>query len=553
MKKKLSLYAVTILLTTLLLVVPIRLAYAPPLPWFMKPSFPDYAPSGMPDFDQRQGGTYLWQYMGAWSHCGPVAVANSLWWLDSEFEDSNTPPPTSVDHCHLVKSYFVGLDDHDPANVQALIEHLAYLMDTDGLRTHMPKLGTNVNDMQAGITQYLSWAVVNPLGDVDGDGSVTANDAQIINNAMGTSPGMPGWDIRADIFPVTTTYPPFADNVITSQDLNLTLTYMGASGEFYEHTAMAPLWDIIVQEVLKCQDVVLLIAPYVLTGSTWYRYDEDAHFVTVAGLNATTMQLVISNPINDNAEAGGPGDVPVPHVHTPPEPPYITHNNASLVSHDMYQVINAPPGGGGPLALMGYSGSITPPPPGAIWEIETAVITSLKAIRDIAVLGLTVCYGQTCLAQNRTHKIYVRVSDQSSDSLPGNDIFTLTLYWNMTNVLGTMRITLGPRITQIFTFYWYTNQTRYWKYALSAVATPVCGETDTADNTFIGPTVKIVWPGDVDGDRLVSILDVTTITGVYGSKYPNPLYKANGDIDDTGDIGILDVVLCTSQYARPIP
>jgi len=53
----------------------------PPLPWYMKPSYPDYAPSGMPDFDQRQGGTYQWQDPagGQWSHCGPVAVANSLW------------------------------------------------------------------------------------------------------------------------------------------------------------------------------------------------------------------------------------------------------------------------------------------------------------------------------------------------------------------------------------------------------------------------------------------------------------------------------------------
>ncbi len=103
-----------------------------PLPWYMKPPYPDYAPSGMPDFDQRQGGTYLWQDPSwRWSHCGPVAVANSLWWLDSKFETNTIPPPAIIDNYPLVRTYGQW-DDHDPLNVPPFVEHLAYLMDTDG-------------------------------------------------------------------------------------------------------------------------------------------------------------------------------------------------------------------------------------------------------------------------------------------------------------------------------------------------------------------------------------------------------------------------------------
>jgi hypothetical protein len=548
MKKKISLYAVILITASIMLTFPLSTTYAATLPWFMKPSFPDYAPSGMPDFDQRQGGTYLWQYTGLWSHCGPVAVANSLWWLDSEFEVSTTPPPTTADNFPLVRAYGAW-DDHAPQNVPPFVEHLAYLMDTNGLRTGIAHLGTSVTDMQTGITQYLSWSGVNPLGDVDGDGAVTPADQAIVMAAMGKAPGMPGWDMRADIFPVTTLPAGgAADNIIDPNDLNLVLMHMGLTGKFYEHTVMAPPWEVITTEVMRCQDVVLLIAPWLWTGSTWYRYDEAAHFVTVAGLNATTMEIVFSNPITDNAEAGGPGDVPVPHVHAAPEPPYITHNNASLVSHDMYPVIVSPCPGG-PLALPTYSGSIVPPPPGSIWQIEAAVITSPLGIRNIAVTGMTVCYGQTNLAQNRTHNINITVVNQGSI----DDVFDLTLYYNRTNILETTRMLLAAGQTKVVTFHWHATQKRYWVYALSAVATPVCGEVDTSDNTLIGPNVKIVWPGDVNGDRQVSILDVTAITGAYAAKYPNPSYRPNSDIDDTGDLTILDVVLCTGQYAVTIP
>jgi hypothetical protein len=52
--------------------------YWKPGPW------EDYAPSGMPDFDQMQVGP---------TYCGPFAAANSLWWFDSKFETPDHPPP----------------------------------------------------------------------------------------------------------------------------------------------------------------------------------------------------------------------------------------------------------------------------------------------------------------------------------------------------------------------------------------------------------------------------------------------------------------------------
>jgi len=524
-------------------------AYEPqPLPWYMKAPYPDYAPSGMPDFDQRQGGTYLWKDQGGrWSHCGPVAVANSLWWLDSEFEPNTIPPPAVIDNYPLVQAYGgPPWDDHDPLNVPWLVEHLAYLMDTDGLRTGIVKLGTNVNDTQAGITHYLSWSGVNPLGDVDGDGYVTALDETIVLMAFGTSPGMQFWDLRADIHPVTLGYPPVADNVIDQNDLNLVQMNMGATGQFYEHTIMAPLWEDIVEEVLRCQDVVLLIAPWNYDVE-WYRHDEAAHFVTVAGLNASTWEIVLSDPILDNAEAGGYGDVPVPHVH-PAEPPYVTHNNASLVSHDAYHVIwdECP---GGPLTIMDYP-RVPQPYPIWKWQIEAAVITSPYAVNDVAVIDVTPHKSVVC----QESSMYINVTVENQGSVTETN-FDVTAFANET-AIGTLVIpSLAPSAQTTLTFTWDTTGFDKGLYRIKAVADTVPEETDTADNTYIDGWVRVTMIGDiVEPWGMVNIFDVAAAAAAFGSYPGHPRWNPDADVvEPWGMVNIFDVAAVAAQFGEIDP
>ncbi len=112
----------------------------------------DYAPKGIPDFDQKQSG---WDNpagsLSGWYRAGPVAMANSLWWFDSKFEPGATPPPTISDGYPLIKSYSVGVwDDHDPRNVPPLVDNLATLMGTTA------GVGTTPTGLAAGVTQYIS-------------------------------------------------------------------------------------------------------------------------------------------------------------------------------------------------------------------------------------------------------------------------------------------------------------------------------------------------------------------------------------------------------------
>jgi hypothetical protein len=479
-----------------------------------------------------------------WTYCGPTAVANSLWWFDSKYEPNSIPPPTKSDGFTLVKSYNASVwDDHDPRNVKPLIEHLAWLMDTDGQRTKLCHQGTTVWDMQAGITQYLSWSGVNPLGDVNGDGVVNQTDVNIVNAAMNSKPGMPNWNLAADIWPETVLGPKTADNTVSIFDLGVVTANLGRKGLFYENTSgLYPSFNYIEGEVEKCESVVVLLGFY----QDGIRY--GGHYVTIAGVNSTTQQLLISNPIRDDFEAGNtPGRSPVAHSY--PHNSTI-HNNASLVSQDAYYA-NYNSTGGYWLLNRYLNDSIYPANLGWETRIEHAVVISPRGVPDIAVTNLMVCYGQTVLAQNRTHHINVTITNQGIiDENP-----TLTLYWNTTNVIATTNVFVPAGTTKTVTFQWVATQKRYKNYTLSAVATPVPGELNTTNNIFTGSTVIIAWPGDVDADKLdgkyeVGILDVVKITGIYASKYPQPQFKANPDIDCTGNITILDVVLCTGNYAH---
>ena len=250
---------------------------------YWKPPQPDYAPSGVPDFDQRQD-KWINPFppVGSWSYCGPTAVANSLWWLDSQFEPNPVPPPEINDGFPLVESYNPGVwDDHDPQNVPPLIEDLAFLMNTNNLQG-IPlddHCGTTPMEMQMGIDMYLE--------------------------------------------------------------------EKGLAWKFYEHTEKAPHFYWIEEQVEKCEDVILLLGFWQSAdGVNWWR--PGGHYVTVVGVDSTSMYIAVSDPFRDAAEFGGMGRV-LPPGHGPWDhtgPPETLHNNATYVSHDIYHVGPSPSPGG---------------------------------------------------------------------------------------------------------------------------------------------------------------------------------------------------------------
>jgi hypothetical protein len=112
----------------------------------------DYAPSGMPDLDQRQ---VDWQGTvggNPWTHCGPVAVADALWWLDSILESGSIAPPQQ-DDSHALVTAFGDWDDHDAQNVIPLVGDLASRLNT---KTGATQPGTRIANVVPALETYIA-------------------------------------------------------------------------------------------------------------------------------------------------------------------------------------------------------------------------------------------------------------------------------------------------------------------------------------------------------------------------------------------------------------
>lgn len=436
---------------------------------YVKPSFPDYAPSGMPDFDEKQN---LFATTGAYTWCVPVAVANSLWWLDSEYESlmftNPVPPPTKSDHFNLVNSTN-SWDDHDNQNVASLVITLAFLMDTDGIRTHDGHLGTRWTDVQTGIQKYLNQQGVANL-----------------------------FEVHNQSFPTFT----WIDNETEKcQDVEISLEFWYWTGVGWSNTTISnPALEL-------------------------------GHCVTCAGVNSTTSQLLISDPYQDAYESGTtPGRTPA--IHGTPHNSGV-HNDTLYVSQDAYNVTQypsigqPPPPPGYPATVYELQGYLQTMPayadPNYHAFIKGAVATSPAGVHDVAVTNLT--SSKTVICRGWCGNL--TVTAQNLGTFPEN--FNVTIYANTTTVTSlNFNLASGGSATQ--GLLWNTTTFAYGNYSLKAAADMVPGEVNSANNNFTDGWVKLSIFGDITGgtpnlldfvpDGQVSMKDVGTVARFFGQNVP---------------------------------
>jgi parallel beta-helix repeat protein len=130
--------------------------------------------------------------------------------------------------------------------------------------------------------------------------------------------------------------------------------------------------------------------------------------------------------------------------------------------------------------------------------------------------------------------------------------FNVTIYRNTTAVASTT-VPLESDFTTTLTFSWNTVNSSKGNYRVSAYATTVPSETDTADNNFTGGWVALTISGDINGDYTVGLADLVVLAKAYGSEPVNPIWNPNADIDDNGIVGLLDLVILAQHYGQHYP
>ncbi|MFH1688375.1 MAG: thrombospondin type 3 repeat-containing protein [bacterium] len=248
---------------------------------YYKAPYEDYSPYGVPDFDQKQNSWTASAAGPPWTHCGPVALANCLWWFDSKFEPNPLDPrpfwpgpgnPAANDNFSLVPTFDPSgaWDDHDTNNVMPLVDSLALYCNTNGIAG---QTGTDINDMFNGVLNWLA--------------------------KVGLSP-----NFIVNLYPVD-------DSPVG--------------------------FEFLRTEIMESQDVILLLGFYHDVG-TDYCERIGGHYVTCAGVctDLVDSALCISDPYYDRHE----GEPPAGSAHGS-----SVHNDAWFISgphgtmyHDKYWV-----------------------------------------------------------------------------------------------------------------------------------------------------------------------------------------------------------------------
>ncbi|MFQ5999392.1 MAG: CARDB domain-containing protein, partial [Candidatus Bathyarchaeia archaeon] len=171
-------------------------------------------------------------------------------------------------------------------------------------------------------------------------------------------------------------------------------------------------------------------------------------------------------------------------------------------------------------------------------------IPSKIPVHDVAITGITL--SKTIVGQGLSMHINVTVANQGN--VP--DSFNVTAYCNTTPIATQAIILANGNFTTI-TFLWNTTGFAKGVYTISANATIVQGETDTADNSYTDGTVRVNMVGDVAPEfGLVDIVDVVTAAIAYGTQRGDPNYNPNADINGDGIIDIVDIVITAIHFGE---
>jgi len=244
--------------------------------WYYLPGYPNYAPSGLPDFSQLQQKDW-------WGHkypdcCGAVSLANVLWWFDSKNEDINGFPGDGNNTYPLVQDYCpLGIPNPGP--------------NSDDHNFN------NVNDNQTSF----------PI--IGGTGELIERIAFYTNRQKNTL-------LPKFLGPFNGPY----NALMLYLGANKWFRKSGLKNQYSIKVKIKPKFSFIDECVRNNKGVILGLLGYDPEvepfGTIW------GHFVAVAGVNSSG-KIAFSDPVRDRLN---------------PSLDPAEHNNASIVSHDIYNI-----------------------------------------------------------------------------------------------------------------------------------------------------------------------------------------------------------------------
>jgi hypothetical protein len=172
-------------------------------------------------------------------------------------------------------------------------------------------------------------------------------------------------------------------------------------------------------------------------------------------------------------------------------------------------------------------------------------------IHDVAIINLA--SAKTIIGQNYTGNVTMTVENQGNYT----ENFEAVLYANASAIGNQSYIELPSSYQALSTLQWNTTGYAFGNYTFSAIAAPVVGENDTADNSYTCVIqVHVGVPGDVSSiilgvyDRTVNMRDIQYIIMHFNTTPQSPNWNPNCDINNDGTVNMRDVQIAILNFNK---
>ncbi|MDH7564796.1 MAG: PQQ-binding-like beta-propeller repeat protein [Candidatus Bathyarchaeota archaeon] len=163
------------------------------------------------------------------------------------------------------------------------------------------------------------------------------------------------------------------------------------------------------------------------------------------------------------------------------------------------------------------------------------------------------CRYKTVVGQGYNATVWVKI--QNEGDFPETSI-QVTAYWSnsshisqiiKTRILSELPVNGSATISIL----WDTASIVKGNYTIHVKAEAVPGESETSNNVkYLGYSVLVSIPGDINADRQVDLKDVFSIANAYDSRVCESKWNPNCDMDNDGVIDLKDYLRAVTNFGK---